>query len=233
MNHSEAVDRMIAERYLLNELGPDEREAFEEHFFDCPECALDVRAGTAFVSETKAQLPAIAVRSVAGKQPVAGKQGPQWTWWKPAFAIPVFAGLLTVIAYQNLVTVPKLKRELRQPHIVSSIPSYGATRGGASVPVTADKAHGVALPVDISIDPAVGNFALYSFSLSGPSGNVVWTGTIAAPAQEPNGDLQLSIVVPGRLLENGTYFVGVEGVGTRGDRTAIGQYRFDVTLLNK
>jgi len=47
MDHSEAVREMAAERYLLDELEPEAREAFEEHVFDCPECALDLRAARA------------------------------------------------------------------------------------------------------------------------------------------------------------------------------------------
>ena len=39
MNHTEAVEQMAAEGYLLNELTPDARDAFEEHVFDCAECA--------------------------------------------------------------------------------------------------------------------------------------------------------------------------------------------------
>ena len=35
MDHSEAVQLMATERYLLGELSPDQREAFEEHFFEC------------------------------------------------------------------------------------------------------------------------------------------------------------------------------------------------------
>ena len=53
MNHSEAVEQMTSERYLLNELAPDARDAFEEHVFDCPECALNLRAGALFVHEAK------------------------------------------------------------------------------------------------------------------------------------------------------------------------------------
>ena len=59
MDHSQAVEQMAAERYLLNELTPEAREAFEEHVFDCHECAMDIRAAAAFVDEAKIQLPAL------------------------------------------------------------------------------------------------------------------------------------------------------------------------------
>ena len=36
MNHSEAVEQMTSERYLLNELTPDARDAFEEHVIRLP-----------------------------------------------------------------------------------------------------------------------------------------------------------------------------------------------------
>ena len=61
MDHSEAVEQMLAERYLLNELPPEMRDAFEEHMFDCPECAFDMRAGAAFIDEAKLQLPGLTV----------------------------------------------------------------------------------------------------------------------------------------------------------------------------
>ena len=57
MDHSEAVELMATERYLLGELPAEQREAFEAHFFECYECALDVRAEAAFLKEAKAQLP--------------------------------------------------------------------------------------------------------------------------------------------------------------------------------
>ena len=43
MDHSEAVTKKMAESYLLEELTPEQRDAFEEHYFDCPECAKDVK----------------------------------------------------------------------------------------------------------------------------------------------------------------------------------------------
>lgn len=41
--HLAAKKSMAAERYVLDEMEPAERDAFEEHFFDCLECANDVR----------------------------------------------------------------------------------------------------------------------------------------------------------------------------------------------
>ena len=49
MDHDEAVRTKVTERYLLNELDPELRDQFEEHLFDCQDCALDVRAA-AFMS---------------------------------------------------------------------------------------------------------------------------------------------------------------------------------------
>jgi len=45
MTHSEAVQISAAERYLLDELTELDRHAFEGHYFECDECAEEVRAG--------------------------------------------------------------------------------------------------------------------------------------------------------------------------------------------
>ncbi len=50
MDHQEAVSLEATEQYLLGTLDEDQREAFEEHFFGCLECAEDVRAGMAVVA---------------------------------------------------------------------------------------------------------------------------------------------------------------------------------------
>ena len=54
MNHEMAVELHATERYQLGEFSPEEREAFEEHYFDCPECAGDVRAAAAFRANARA-----------------------------------------------------------------------------------------------------------------------------------------------------------------------------------
>ncbi len=46
MNHSEAVEQMTSERYLLNGLTPVHVMPSRNIYSACPECALDLRAGT-------------------------------------------------------------------------------------------------------------------------------------------------------------------------------------------
>lgn len=49
MSHDEAVRSFGVEKYLLEELSIESREEFEEHLFDCQECALDLRVGATFL----------------------------------------------------------------------------------------------------------------------------------------------------------------------------------------
>ena len=42
MNHEEAMKAQTTERYLLGDLPENERDAFEEHYFECAICADEV-----------------------------------------------------------------------------------------------------------------------------------------------------------------------------------------------
>jgi hypothetical protein len=232
MNHNDAVEQMAVERYLLNELAPDAREEFEEHMFGCQECALDTRVATVFIEEAKAQLSKIVPSRPEVKD--AGKtekvRTHRFSWWRPAFAAPVFAALLAVIGYQNLVTFPALRTSASRPSVVPSTPMYGATRGGAKTTVTADRAHGISLPVDLPLDPGIGTFVSYSFELKDPAGKLAWSGSIQAPKPDPSGDVPLSVVIPGSMLESGTYSLSISGAASDGKLTPIQRYVFDVSL---
>ncbi len=58
MDHDEALQLQAAEKYVLGELPPSQRDEFEEHFFECQECALDVKATAGFVDNVRG-LPSI------------------------------------------------------------------------------------------------------------------------------------------------------------------------------
>jgi len=233
MNHSEALQQMAAERYLLDELEPDAREAFEEHLFDCQECALDLRAGAAFVEVAKTQLPELTCTPVPSRFRQHKVKREWWLFWlRPAFAAPAFATLLLVLGYQNLVTYPGLRAAANQPRLLPWAPLHEAMRGGAPVSITADHEHGVALPVDLPSQPSQGAYTSYSFDLYDPQGKLAWTGVVAAPSETESGPQRLGLVIPGEMLRNGVYTIAVSGVAAHGERTVIDRYAFDLRLID-
>ena len=87
MDHDMVVRQKMTERYLLNELDPAARDEFEEHFFDCKECALDVHAGALFVEQSKVvfgeKVEPVAARLTAT---APGPAKPGWLTWLPSGA---------------------------------------------------------------------------------------------------------------------------------------------------
>ena len=233
MDHNEALLQMAAERYLLNELTPDAREAFEEHLFDCPECALDLRAGVAFVDEVRVRLPKLASKAAEPlpiqTYPARGKRESWFIWLQPSFAVPAFAVMLLIIGYQNFFVLPGLRETASQPQLLAWAPLHGSTRGVPRA-ILADRKHGVALPVELPQQPSPGAYAAYSFGLIDPQGKAVWTGSVAAPSDDAGEGQRISLAIPGSMLRNGSYTVTVSGVTPRGEHTVIDRYSFTLQL---
>jgi hypothetical protein len=234
MNHTEAVEQMAAEKYLLDELAPAERDAFEDHAFDCPDCALDLRAGALFVHEAKIQLPGMKISQAKSERATpSAKQKPWLSWWRPAFSVPAFAALLIVVGYQNLVTFPALRQSAIQPQLVPVVPLRPSTRGSSARPAfSVDRAHGIALPIDLSGEPGTTPAASYSFDLRDQQGKLVWSSTIAAPAANTDNEQPYSLMIPGGALHSGSYSLSITSVSAQGVRTPIDQYGFDIVMTN-
>lgn len=231
MNHSEALQQMAAERYLLDELTPDAREAFEEHLFDCAECALDLRAGAAFIEAAKIQLPQLTGAAVPSPSGAHKFKREWWLFWlRPAFAAPAFASLLLVLGYQNLVTFPRLRAAANEPRLIPWAQLRGAMRGGAPLSIAADRRHGVALPLDLSSQPGETAYASYSIDLYDPQGKLAFGSIVAAPGDNDSGSQRLGLVIPGAMLRNGVYTVAVSGVAANGELTAIDRFAFEIHL---
>ncbi len=231
MDHSQAVKDMSVERYLLDELTPEARDEFEEHMFECTQCALDIRAGSAFVQEAKAQLrqqpqPAPSPARTEAKR---SRAKTDWfAWLRPSFAVPAFAALLLCIGYQNAVTIPGLRTAVNEPRILPVAPLHGATRGAAPT-LTTDRAHGLALPVELPIEAGLPSYPSFSLALYSPQGKLVWTGIAQAPHDD---QATITLALPGGMLENGTYALEVSGVSDHGDRTSLERMPFQVVLTH-
>jgi hypothetical protein len=226
MDHSEAIRLMATERYLLGELSSDAREAFEEHFFECEECALDVRAGAALFDEAKLQMGALSgAPPVAPAKPAAPRR--EWfSWWRPAIAVPVFAILLLVIGYQNFETIPALHSAARQPRLAPWAMLHVGTRDGGPLPVLADHRSGAVLLIEV---PDTATWSFFAFVLQDPQGKQVWTETIAASAMN-NGQQALSLLIPGVGLQQGSYALTISGITPQGGLTELDRRVLDVHI---
>ena len=67
MDHHQATQLTAVEKYLLDELPPEVRDEFEEHFFDCQECATDLRATAGFIDAAKREFKVKPAAVAAGK----------------------------------------------------------------------------------------------------------------------------------------------------------------------
>jgi hypothetical protein len=228
MNHNTAVEQMVVERYLLDELTPELREEFEDHLFDCPECSLDLRAGTLFVEEAKVQLPELTTPSYAPQSRPAKqrRQSRDWfAWLRPAFAVPTFAALVAVIAYQNLATIPSLRSASTEPRLVPWVSFHTGTRGDAHLDVLADRTQGAGVLIEI---PQTGGYSSYAFELYDPQGKRFWTHTAGVSSPSGAGAGMFSLVIPGAGLQQGSYTLITSGITPQGGRTEIDRRILDV-----
>lgn len=226
MDHNVVVRQKMTERYLLDELDPAARDEFEEHYFDCPECAVDVRAASAFIDQTKVALANERVE--VGPQPVRRPAPPRvgWlAWLRPALAAPALAVLLAVVGYQNLWTLPQMARTLNSPNVLPWTTVNLDTFGGEGNIVRAQRGSGFVLFLRM---PAERNYSTYKADLLNPAGKLEWSLTI--PAVE-NQD-QLSVQVPAGDHTAGTYTLQLHGISATGDSKMVGRALFEVQLTN-
>jgi hypothetical protein len=219
MDHGEAVRINATEKYLLEELDPGTRDQFEEHLFDCRECAIDLRAAAAFVEHSKTVLGT--PEQVPVHTPVAFSMRAGWfDWLRPAIAAPVLAGLLAVIAYQNFVAAPLERAGREEPRVMPSVSLIAAnTRGGGAPTVEIAKGAPFLAFVDV---PADNRFASYLAEFYDPVGGKQWSLPIASNAVKET----LSVQIPPVRGGSGTYTLVVRGMTAAGETTEVGRYPF-------
>lgn len=224
MDHEVVVRQKMTERYLLNELDSEARDQFEEHYFDCPTCAMDVRAGSAFVDQTKVVLAETPEsESASPVKPVPPR--PNWlSWLRPAFAAPALALLLAVVGYQNLVTYPKMTQALNNPQVLQWVPLNVGTYGvdGPTMKI----APGRGFLLFVRIPPQNGN-SQRMVDLYNPAGQLEWSVTIPATASQD----QWPVAVPAADRQAGTYKVVVRGATPAGASEELGQGTFELQIL--
>ena len=214
MDHQEAIRLTATERYLMDELSPELRDQFEEHFFDCAECASDVKTTSLFIETSKDLLAQPRLEAVPAFRPPVHTPKGWFDWFRPALAVPAFAVLLAVIGYQNFRTVPRLKVALNSPEVLPWTAIHTRTRGAvaAPTPVAPDGSFGIVLEVTPD-----SHFSSYVANFNDPSGKKEWSLPVPAKMQD---DSSIIRVPPGNRVA-GTYTLTIEGISPDGKSTVI------------
>lgn len=250
MNHNDAIDQQAAVKYLLGELPPAQRDAYEDHYFDCAACATDLKALATFADTARELLRQEAAVSLAQASAPAR---PSWfAWLRPVVAVPVFAALVVVIGYQSFVTIPNATNAAKQGFstpatavqdvvvptaalLFSSTLNLHPTnlRGGdeaESRPEDKIQIHpedGFALKFDFLPQQV---FASYSGRLQDASGNSVFQVTV--PDSRRNKSVQLAI--PAGRVKPGMYaliFTGGSTPNAQSTGSEVLRFRFLVEFL--
>jgi len=224
MDHDRVVREKMTEKYLLEELGPELRDEFEEHFFECPECAKDIRAGSDFVAHSKIILAdrseAVAAAHTA---PAQESDARGWfAWLRLAFAVPAFAILLVVVGYQNLVTLPRLLLAASQPQVLPAATVNLLTYGANASPLIVHTGEGFLLNV---IVPPGHHYPTYKVDVYNPAGKL--EASVAIPE---SADDTWPIRFPGASRVSGTYSLKVYGLNQNGENAEVGSGSFELQV---
>jgi hypothetical protein len=132
MDHKTAARSLATERYILGELSPAERDEFEEHLSDCPECMEDVSTAEMFVANSRAVFADQTTTSVPEKK----NRWLNFMRLRPLRVLVLSAVLnlvlLAVIGYGSIALIPSLKSHLEQletPDIAEILVVHGSSRG--------------------------------------------------------------------------------------------------------
>ena len=218
MDHSDAVRLRAAEKYISGELPEDLRDQFEEHYFDCVECANDLKALAIFATASRMVLEEEVVAKVPPRLPAAERTG-WFAWLRPLVAVPAIAALAAVVVFQNTVTIPALKQRSATLPVAqaygSSFRLQGTTRGENISTVSIRPNESLALDFDFIPSQS---FPSYVGGLLDEAGASVLTFHL--PADLENKEVHLA--VPAGLLRAGKYSLVLNGVRDAEGRLASG-----------
>jgi len=228
MDHKQAVELQLAVKYVLGELPPVQRDEYEDHYIDCPECAKDVYAAAA-LSDTAREVFRQEGREEA-PAPVRDRARGGWlAWLRPAVAVPAFAALLLAAGYQSLVSVPHWKKAAIEASAPRVLPMYSLialnARGPKSQALEARAGEPLGLYVDVPVDTA---YTKYALKLEEPAGSATILRTVSY------AEAQKTVVVQVTPEKAGAYKIVVLGLTEKasdpGHAPVLARMNFDIEL---
>ena len=221
MTHREAVDTLAAERYLLDEMSDENRQTFEEHYFECDACADDLRIATAMLQGAKAGFAGASTAGSVVPMPT-NRAATRKTMWYRSVALPwaAAATLAVVAGYQSFWVVPSL-RQAAAPLALVPVTLRPQSRGAEAIVPVDRQGRPITLAVEVN-DPPQGGEVTYD--LSSTDGRRIVSGRAAAPAP---GTPLLLLMPSWTLVGPMHYILSVHDAGPSG--RLLGEYRFSVS----
>jgi hypothetical protein len=186
MTHDEAVQTKAAERYALDEMTPQERDAFEEHYFGCPPCASDVRDAMTIAAALRAEK-----RSRSNVVPMHRQSRAPW------LAAAAMLAIVAVLGYQNVILRRREPQGMRT-HLLHTFFLQSESRGEAETVVDGSKPFAVSF--DIAPRP---NATRYVVTIADAAGRVV----VTEPVSREEARESVQLFIPGGVLKPGRYLV--------------------------
>jgi hypothetical protein len=208
MDHQEALRLQAVEKYLLGELTPELREQFEEHYFDCSECATGVKTLGTFLT---------ASRLVLGEESIAPRVSPHaswaerpgwFNWLQPVISLPAIMALAAIVVFQMTMAIRSARKHSTVQTVAevydSSFHLRGATRGAGTAEIVVRPDESFALDFDF-IPTRI--FPNYKGSLLDSSGQAV----LVFGLKGEQSNKEVHVVIPKGKVQAGNFELVVVG----------------------
>jgi len=217
MDHETAVRIQAAERYVLEEFPPEERTAFEEHFFECPECAEEVRSASIFAANATQALTEERAKELERS---VGRPSRRF-WWTLATSAALNLALIVGIGVERLPTRSAPAASEIQPQFYPTVAVAAASRGGQAVIAVPEGAQFLGVRFDVLPGQ---KFEGFEYQILDAKSAVRSVKSLPAPAGESQ---ELQLAVPIASLEPGEYVLVLRGKQS-GNSTEIGRRTFSL-----
>jgi hypothetical protein len=212
MDHAEAKN---IDRYLLGELSAAEADAFEAHYFDCPECTEDLRAGMQFLSAGRIVAREARPPAEAPVIPIGEHRARRASW------IPAVAAAALMLAITTPVIVALWRNANAPAFEVASQQSFlsGDARSATDPAPALNGNAPIVLWADVPSDPTKPTYSHYEARLIRPNGPA-----LTLPFTPDANGTPLTV----RGLAAGPHELVIVGIDPAGQQAEISRNRFIV-----
>jgi hypothetical protein len=222
MQHSEIERDSLVDRYVRNTLRGAERQSFEEHFLDCPQCLEQLE----IASSLRQAIRESAVQAVAAPAVARPRR-----WYVLGWVQAVAAACLVVTVVTSVVFFEQMQHARRE--LASAQVELASARGLASSPEVyvlglsrgSSEIRAIALPraprwMVFSIEMDTTQFPGYRAIVTDSGGKEIWQQAGIQPAS-PDA---IGVTVPSNLLAAGSYALIIQAVGEAGAQSTLSRF---------